>query len=395
MCKDFLTGNKMSKKIKIGFTLAESMIVILIIGIIATLTIPPTLKHKSETTTITKVKGAMKLYTDIVTRVVAYNDLYTDEKLKQWAGDDSNNCANSNKYFKYTEGSGCTFKTEDGIWWNISDFSQPLISINKIDTAESLQEAMVNATKENDKTSFYFSARFDDEGQLRVNDNAFEHENPKGRLYKYIAKLYDFIYSTKTTNQLADVCNNPICKVVDIYIDTLLRDTNIIEYERGDYETDCSTWADEDKRNCTSCKKSVCYVYNEDNKLAVEVTTSGNQSCLTGAAVCNITYFVNTNAKTVSGNHKNVALETHYKRDGSFDYYFARIFNDEGFKEQSRYGCNEQNICTKVEFYNSYQNGNTVTEQKLCTIQYNRNGTEKSKTNHVANGCNGKSYSPG
>ena len=181
------------KKIE-AFTLAETMIVIVVLGIIATLTIPALVNKNKESVAKTKVRKAMAAYESALNKMIIENDLKSDDTLTAWAGA---NCVNSTNYFKKVQGDGCIFKTSDGIWWNISDIERPVISFKEIN-ADNAATITTNANNANDKTAFVLVGRFGNDGSLRVDDLAYETANSVGDTYgnsskAQVEKLYSLL----------------------------------------------------------------------------------------------------------------------------------------------------------------------------------------------------------
>ena len=177
---------------KNAFTLAETMIVIVVLGIIATLTIPALVNKNKESVAKTKVRKAMAAYESALNKMIIENDLKSHETLTAWAGDAENNCANSSNYFKKVQGDGCIFKTSDGIWWNISNIERPVISFKEI-TAQNAATITANANSENDKTAFVLVGRFGNDGTLRVDDLAYETANDTNNSKAQVEKLYTLL----------------------------------------------------------------------------------------------------------------------------------------------------------------------------------------------------------
>ena len=153
-----------------SFTLAETMIVIVVLGIIATLTIPALVNKNKESVAKTKVRKAMAAYESALNKMIIENDLKSDDTLTAWAGAVAD-CGNPTQYFKKVQGDGCIFKTSDGIWWNISNIERPLIAFKEDD----LDQAKANA--ENNYSAFVLVGRFGNDGSLRVDDLAYETAN--------------------------------------------------------------------------------------------------------------------------------------------------------------------------------------------------------------------------
>ena len=175
------------KRFENGFTLAETMIVIVVLGVIATLTIPALVNKQRESVARTKVKKAMSAYESALNKMIIENDLKSHETLTAWAGNAENNCANSTNYFKKVQGDGCIFKTSDGIWWNISDIERPLIAFNQ----DNLTTEKANA--ENDYSAFVLVGRFGTDGSLRVDDLAYETNHDEDNSKAQVEKLYTLL----------------------------------------------------------------------------------------------------------------------------------------------------------------------------------------------------------
>ena len=152
---------------KQGFTLAEVMIVLVVLGIVAILTVPSVVKKYFEAQERTKIKKSMAAYDTAINKMVIENDLRSEVALKDWA--EPNDCANSVEYFKKVERNGCIFKTSDGVYWDIEDITNPIIAMSE----NALQDAKENGT--DGKKSFKLVTSYDALlGTFRVDDLGFE-----------------------------------------------------------------------------------------------------------------------------------------------------------------------------------------------------------------------------
>ena len=209
-----------------AFTLAETMIVIVVLGIIATLTIPALVNKNKESVAKTKLRKAMAAYESAINKMIIENDLKSDTALTEWGN--ITNCTNSTNYFKKSKDiNGCIFKTTDGIWWNISDITRPVISFKEI-TTQNEEQITANANNENDKTAFVLVGRFGNDGSLRVDDLAYETSNSIADAHgneskAQVEKLYTLLGMKKagnsaggnTTQSPFAACNGAETCVVD------------------------------------------------------------------------------------------------------------------------------------------------------------------------------------
>ena len=187
------------KKNKKGFTLAETLIALVILGVVAAITIPALIQKYMEATNRTKVKKAMAAYEKAIGQMVVENG---NTAISSWADGIVNNCANTTIFFKKIQGEGCRFKTSDGVWWDISNIEHPIIAFNEEDLDD-----------ENATNRFELFAHNED-GILRVNDKADELLSEDERIS--LEKLYEFVNNNSggvetpktNTDKLSDCTTN-------------------------------------------------------------------------------------------------------------------------------------------------------------------------------------------
>ena len=174
----------MEIKYKYAYTLAEVIVTLAILGIVAAITIPAIIKKQMETQNKVRVKKAMTVYDKVMNTIIIENELRSEDATISW---EEENCSNASKYFKKVSANGCVFKTSDGIWWDIADITRPVIAFKRdnLDTRK--------ANDPNDKNAFVLVARFDNNGALRVDDLAHEKNNDFNHSYAQVSKLYDLI----------------------------------------------------------------------------------------------------------------------------------------------------------------------------------------------------------
>lgn len=164
---------------KKAFTLAEIMVVVVVLGIIAAITVPQIVKRQIEASNRSKIKKAMSVYDFLMNKVITENNIRSNVSLQQYG----ENCENTSPKFKavdYAENENaqkniCRFKTTDGVWWDISDLLNPTIALNKDDL-----------NNKDNATTFNFNSGFDDEGVFRVNDIGHNKTDELTKLYNYI-----------------------------------------------------------------------------------------------------------------------------------------------------------------------------------------------------------------
>ena len=202
---------------KRAFTLAETLITLTILGVVAAITIPALVNRQIENSNRTKVKKAMATYEKALNQIVIDNDIKTDAELTSWT-QEQNDCDKTIKYFNPVEEvDPCIVKMPDGLWWDIGDIKNPIIFLNKklltpipdwytrLDYAKTLED-------ENGKKIYVYAmiGRIDSKtDSLRINDKAYEDSEQFEDYPIYLAKLYSFVNNTENLDlKYSKACQN-------------------------------------------------------------------------------------------------------------------------------------------------------------------------------------------
>ena len=97
---------------KKAFTLAEVLITLSILGVVAALTIPSLVNRQSEMAAIVKVKKAISQFEQVAEVYMAENEATSIDGMLKDA-----NCSGLTEYFKIVGDGNCTFTTADGVQW--------------------------------------------------------------------------------------------------------------------------------------------------------------------------------------------------------------------------------------------------------------------------------------
>ena len=156
-----------------AFTLAETLITLTILGVVAAITVPMLINKQMESANRTKLKKAMAAYEKALNQMIIDYDI--KGVITATEGFGIGECDISSKYFKAVEilnANNCRFKTADKVWWDITDIEHPVISLK-----DQLTDAMVTGVKANsddykdDKTLFSMTGEITN-GIVRINDQA-------------------------------------------------------------------------------------------------------------------------------------------------------------------------------------------------------------------------------
>ena len=252
----------MIKNKKTAFTLMETLITVVILGIVAAILVPNLINRQVENANRTKVKKAMAAYEKAINYIILENDIKSTEELKEFGEEE--NCKFSKAYFKTVQdgANDCIFKTADRVWWDISDLTNPILILKDSQKDKTKTELQTLAKNVTDKTVFSMVGRFDDLGTLRINDNAYEQTYGTTDQRKYVGKLWYFI--TQSTSVLTGIqkCQAEGAKICTVkignenidYEQIFLESTNS-EYYVKKYPS--QTYTSDDAKSENNCKTSM------------------------------------------------------------------------------------------------------------------------------------------
>lgn len=211
---NFVRNTNFTKIVKKpAFTLAEVLVSLVILGLVAVMVIPSTTKKTTERQNRTKIAKAIETYNKLIDKVVIENgitttsslnsllranggEIYTKPQMRTYIrglerGSDEynaaveqynqdlniynqnlaqNGCANARKYFNVSDTNAqnkCIFKTKDGLWWNMLTASSTIVAFKE----ETLLDNRIStiASDYDDHRAFYFTATVDSNGSWRTN----------------------------------------------------------------------------------------------------------------------------------------------------------------------------------------------------------------------------------
>ena len=120
-----------SKSKRRAFTVAETLSVLVLLGVIAAIMIPTMALKYRESVRRTQLKSALATYKQVIGQMVGEHKFTSTAALDEWAagpfdGDGNATCGNARAYFHIVEEYSvnrqtypCIFKTPDGMWWYI------------------------------------------------------------------------------------------------------------------------------------------------------------------------------------------------------------------------------------------------------------------------------------
>ena len=371
-----------------GFTLAETLIVIAVLGIVAMLTVPNVIRQHMEAVARTKIKKSMTVYDLAITKMTVENDLRSDKELENWADNaEKNDCANTSAYFK---AKSCKFKTADGVWWYIDKIMNPIIALSEKDLDDAIDSGI------NGKTSFKLVASFDRQsGAFRVDDLGYEklmlalvsgnNKNETEDNIEELEMLFDFI-----NNKKDDSAGNTV-KLLSMQCTTSSDEDSYYSYcIKYDYD---SNWNNTVEYRCDgsgkNCFDSIKYEYDKNgNKTAsyYECDGSGNNCAYSTK------WEYDDNGKvsyTCDGSGKNCFDSVRYEYDSNGNqtaYYYNCDGNGNNCHNSQKYEYDGNGNQTAL-YYNCDGSGNNCSSSTKYEYDGNGNKTASYSCNGSGNNC--------
>lgn len=245
-----------------AFTLAEVLVTLTILGIVASITVPGIVKRQTERTNKTKILKAMTTYESVLQQIAINEGISSISALKSLAkssssierpaknanGDDIvqthviSDCSNLLKYLKVSDNvkvttgketarrtseSNCRkIRTSDGLWWDFNSIDKPIVAFKD----ENLSATIANSTDNND--AFYFIAKWPENSRTPVANttenlsisNKFElmdtlnnanetsvYGNAKTNEMLNMKKLYSFVGKDFSPGGVKNICTEEKC----------------------------------------------------------------------------------------------------------------------------------------------------------------------------------------
>lgn len=162
--------------------MAEVLITLSVLGIIAALTVPTLVNGQSKLANKVKFAKAAGVFEDVVFQMQLEENIRTNQELIDYAT--NNNCQNVPRYLKYVQRNGCKFLTSDGVWWEFKSANRqgelvlaPNISI--------IENNLTDEKAYDPKTcdAVFFKATFNSNNNLNI--NLLETAKAKDGTYSY------------------------------------------------------------------------------------------------------------------------------------------------------------------------------------------------------------------
>ena len=118
-----IMNEKLLPNTKKAFTLAEVLITLSILGVVAALTIPSLVNRQNELAAVTRMKKAISSYESMAEIYMAENEATDLSALPTGTGNGAVDCDQVANYFKVVgkvDNNKCIFTTADGVVWSIN-----------------------------------------------------------------------------------------------------------------------------------------------------------------------------------------------------------------------------------------------------------------------------------
>ena len=322
-----------NKKIK-AFTLAEAMIVLVILGVIASITIPAVVRRQMEAQNRTRIRKAMTVYDTAINKMVVENGIKSNEALIQFGN--NNECANTKPYFKVSQEdeNNCIFRSSDGVWWNIEDITHPIVSFDFDD---------LNKADEENNKAFKLVGYLDDNGILRVGDLGTASDDNK----TVLTKLYNYVNNKKTT----EVAQNSTPRLKSI----CYKSQTATKYE-------CKAYDEKGNQTAYSVNCTGAYISSCSSIIYSSYDSNGNQTaegCDESKTSCH-SYFKYDSTGNMIGGSCN-------KSKTRCSNYYA--YDEKGNQTAKGSSCTGTGIssCSSKQYFTYDEKGNQTAKGSSCT----------------------------
>ena len=258
----------MSKKH--GFTLSETLITVVILGVVAALTVPALVRQQTLKANRVKIKKAFANYETAVNKMIIENNLgRSTTALNNYVKNDEN-CSNAYKYFKAVEKDGCRFMTSDKLWWDVGEkgsMSKTMVAFKKEDLT------VPNGTSNTNYKAFYFSTDFDNKGSLRVMDLNYGYSVGDLLHVLFTSKVLAYLEGKETTDLLKYCKDSNSSNCYNQQYNTIHGNGSTVNNPKvWEQFVNCGN-------NCFSYRKYKNYVDENGRKVRVFNTCDQNSNC--------------------------------------------------------------------------------------------------------------------
>ena len=173
-CHAHFRSLAMTGKKKAAFTLAETLITLTILGVVAAITVPMLINKQMEAANRTKLKKAMAAYEKALNQMIIDNDI--KGTITAVEGFKIGQCDISSSYFKTVEilkNDKCRFKTADKVGYDITDITHPIFFLSddyKTTDLETASTGLRALAKDTDNNDVFGGVGEIKDGIVRIND---------------------------------------------------------------------------------------------------------------------------------------------------------------------------------------------------------------------------------